>query len=47
MVNNVFYFYYINSIGGVESMFYYLAKKYQDKDIVIYSSHGDKYQIYL
>ena len=45
MANNVFYFYYINSIGGVESMFYYLAKKYQDKDIVIYYSQGDKNQI--
>lgn len=45
MVNNIFYFYYINSIGGVESMFYYLAKKYKEKDIVIYYSQGDKKQI--
>ena len=33
-MKNIFYFYNINSIGGVESMFYYLAKKYCDKDIV-------------
>lgn len=45
MVNNIFYFYYINSIGGVESMFYYLAKKYKEKDIVIYYSQGDDKQI--
>ena len=34
-MKNIFYFYNINSIGGVESMFYYLAKKYCDKDIII------------
>ena len=29
-MKNIFYFYNINSIGGVESMFYYLAKKYKN-----------------
>jgi len=45
MYNNVFYFYYINSIGGVESYFYYLAKKYQDLDITVFYSVGDENQI--
>lgn len=45
MIKNVFYFNNINSIGGVESMFYYLAKKYQDWDIVIYYQTGDEEQI--
>lgn len=41
--NNVFYFKNINSIGGVESFFYYLAKKYQDFDITImYESANEK-----
>lgn len=44
-MKNIFYFRYLNSIGGIESFFYYLAKKYKDYDITIYYSHGDKKQI--
>ena len=44
-MKNIFYFYNINSIGGVESMFYYLAKKYKNKDITVYYSSGDSNQI--
>lgn len=45
MSKNIFYFYMINSIGGIESFFYNIAKKYQDWDIVIYYSKGDAKQI--
>lgn len=41
--NNVFYFDNINSIGGVESFFYYLSKKY--KDMVVFYKTGDYQQI--
>lgn len=44
-MKNILYFKNINSIGGVESMFFYLAKKYQDFDITIYYSTGDFKQI--
>ena len=44
-MNNVFYFYNINKIGGIESFFYYLAKKYKDHDITIFYQVGDKEQI--
>ena len=43
--NNVFYFKNINSIGGVESFFYYLAKKYQDFDITIMYENADEKQL--
>ena len=42
---NVLYFANINIIGGVESTFYYLAKKYQDYDITILYKTGDIAQI--
>lgn len=42
---NIFYFSNINKIGGVESFFYYLVKKYQDYDIVIFYDTGDLVQI--
>lgn len=42
---NIIYFDNINSIGGVESFFYYLAKKYNDYDITIVYSNGDEKQI--
>lgn len=42
---NILYFDNINSIGGVEQYFYYLAKKYNDYDITIYYSNGDDKQI--
>lgn len=44
-MKNIFYFSAINSIGGIESFFYYLAKKYKDWDITIYYRTGDKKQI--
>ena len=43
--NNVFYFKDINAIGGVEAMFHYLVKKYQDYDITIFYKTGDLQQI--
>lgn len=42
---NVLYFDNINSIGGVEQYFYYLAKKYNKYDITIFYSTGDEKQI--
>lgn len=44
-MDNVFYFYNINKIGGIESFFYYLAKKYKNYDITIYYKIGDIAQI--
>lgn len=45
-MKNVFYFIYINSIGGVESFFYYLAQKYYNtNDIVVYYKFGNEEQI--
>lgn len=45
MNSNILYFYYINSIGGVETFLYYLAKKYGIYDITVYYSYGDEKQI--
>lgn len=42
---NVFYFHFINSIGGVESFFYYLARKYHGRDITVIFSKGSREQI--
>ena len=42
---NVFYFDKINSIGGVETFFYEIAKKYCANDITILYSTGDINQI--
>jgi glycosyltransferase involved in cell wall biosynthesis len=44
-MKNVFYFHHLNVIGGVENMFYELAKKYKDWDIIIYYGAGDTAQI--
>ena len=44
-MKNIFYFRIINAIGGIESFFYYLAKKYQDWDITIYYQTGDPEQV--
>ena len=44
-MKNIFYFRYINAIGGIETFFYYLAKKYQDWDITIYYLDGEPKQI--
>ena len=45
MYGNILYFDNINSIGGVEQYFYYLAKKYNKYDITIFYSTGDEKQI--
>lgn len=45
MYSNIFYFRNINSIGGVESYFNYLAKKYQDLDITVFYDEGDDNQL--
>ena len=42
---NIFYFDRINKIGGVETFFYEIAKKYCDNDITIFYSIGDLKQI--
>lgn len=42
---NVIYFANINSIGGCESFFYYLAKQYNKYDITILYKNGDAKQI--
>ena len=42
-MKNVFYFKSINSIGGVESMFYYLSKLY--RNMVVYYKDADGEQI--
>jgi len=44
-MKNVFYFRVLNKIGGIETFFYYLAKKYTDWDITVYYSSGDAEQI--
>ena len=46
MNTNLFYFHTLNSIGGVETFFYQLAKKYgRDFDITIMYTVGDKEQV--
>lgn len=44
-MDNILYFSNINSIGGVETFYYYLAKKYGDRDITVYYKTGDPEQI--
>lgn len=44
-MKNIFYFYKINEIGGIETFFYYLAKKYKNYDITIYYQEGSNEQI--
>lgn len=44
-MKNVFYFRVLNKIGGIETFFYYLAKKYKNWDITVYYSEGDIEQI--
>lgn len=44
-MKNIFYFRMLNAIGGIETFFYYLAKKYSDWDITIYYSVGDPEQV--
>lgn len=44
-MKNVFYFQMLYKIGGIETFFYYLAKKYKNKDITIYYRVGDPKQV--
>lgn len=44
-LSNVFYFGNLNSIGGVESFLYYLAKSYNKYDITVFYKKGDPKQI--
>lgn len=44
-VKNVFYFPYVNAIGGVETFFYNLARKYKNYDILVLYNAGDQAQI--
>lgn len=43
--SNVFYFRYLNVIGGIEQFFAYLAEKYKDIDITVVYRDGDKQQL--
>ena len=43
---NAYYFYYINTIGGIESHLYYIAKKYNNLDITIFYHEGDPQQLF-
>ena len=45
MYKNVFYFGNINAIGGIETFFWHLARKYKDWDITILYKTGDPEQI--
>ena len=42
---NVYYFSYLNRIGGIESHLYYIAQKYGKYDITVFYRNGDKDQI--
>ena len=44
-MKNIFYFRKIADIGGIETFFYYLARKYENWDITIYYQIGDISQI--
>lgn len=44
-VANAYYFRSINSIGGIESHLYYVAKKYSKYDIAVFYKNGDATQI--
>ncbi len=42
---NIYYFHTISPIGGIETFFYQLAKKYKDKDLTIVYRIGDPFQV--
>lgn len=44
-MDNILYFACINQIGGVETFYYYLAKKYGNRDITVFYKAGDEEQI--
>ena len=43
--SNIFYFKNINKIGGVETFFYEIAKKYYNYDITVFYQNGDEKQL--
>jgi glycosyltransferase involved in cell wall biosynthesis len=44
-LKNIFYFYNINAIGGIESFFWNLSQKYKDWDIAVVYQIGDEKQL--
>ena len=42
---NLYYYYYLNVIGGTETFLYELSKKYKKYDITVVYEHGDPIQI--
>jgi len=44
-MKNLFYFHHLNTIGGIEQFFAYLAEKYCDWDITIVYRSGDPKQV--
>lgn len=44
-MKNVFYFYHLNELGGVETFFWHIARKYEDWDITIFYDSGDPKQL--
>jgi len=42
---NIYYFYYLNVIGGTETFLYQLAKKYKDYDLTIIYRYADAKQV--
>lgn len=45
MYNIIYYFYNISAIGGIETFFYQLGKKYHDRDITIIYKNADPKQL--
>lgn len=43
--SNLFFFYHINELGGIESWYYYIAKKYSKYDITIAYISGNEKQL--
>lgn len=43
--NIIYYFYNLNKIGGIETFFYQLGKKYKNRDITIIYRQADKDQL--
>ena len=44
-MKNIYYFLKISKIGGIETFFYQLAKKYKDWDLTIYYRYADPEQL--
>ena len=42
---NIYYFQSILAIGGIETFFYYLAKKYKDYDLAIVYKYSNEQQL--